>query len=178
MTYIWKSNTGTYDSMWAEILNIYGSCFGTLSSSCYPSSASQSQYYIDYFQAAIGLQKTLSTYKYLSAASISPSLTKQYSKSSMISAISTLAFGHGVYLQCVGKRALAEVHFSFDLQGSVANGIFVPKNSIDAGSCPENAWYYPKGINLSLSTDPGLGTTTTSPAATTSAAGPTLFSAI
>lgn len=97
----------------------------------------------------------------------------------MIAVISASTLGHGVSLQCDGKGASTEVHYSFDLQGSVANGIFVPKNSINTGDCPENVWYYPKGLNPSPSTGTGTGsgTTTTNQAATTPVASPTPFSA-
>lgn len=146
MQYTWKNNADTDESLWLHEFNKHGTCMDTVNPSCYSSDSYKYQYVVDFFKTAVDLEKTVPTYKFLEAAGITPSDTKQYSKADMLAAINNSTFGHSAYLGCNNNGALQEVWYHFNLRGAVANGMFVPIESpVGTGKCPDKIWYYPKG---------------------------------
>lgn len=127
-------------------LMYYGTCFEILATNFYKIEASSILAVVDYFKAVVSLQKTFPTYRYISDASITPPMAKQYSKTDMQSAIAASAFGHGATLVCNDKGELKGVEHSLGLRGPVGDDIFVPKDYSGNRDCPDKIWCYPKGL--------------------------------
>lgn len=140
MIYIWNESKVDLDSIWTAYYNFYGTCFKIILQSCYSTGTQENEGVIDYFQAAINLHKTVPTYKYLTVSNIISSTTKQYAKSDVLAALKNLAFGHSVDINCE-KDEITEFMYLFELKGSLANGLFSPKDSGETGSCGDNVWY-------------------------------------
>lgn len=145
MNYRWKNNAGPDSELWLHEFNKHATCMATVNPACYPSTANKYQYVADFYNTVISLQKTLPTYDFLASAGISPSTTKQYTKTEILNAFSNSPFGYQPYIGCTDGGALQEVWYYFSLRGAVSDGLFVPMANPGKNTCPDNIWFYPKG---------------------------------
>lgn len=128
---IWQSRPGTNDDI--------GTCINTIEPSCYTDYKPQEEVG-DYFQKAVDLFKGLDTYKVcirhglliilrltgqaLAAAGITPSSSKTYKLSDILSALSAIT-GHEPSVGC-SNGELNEAWYFFNIKGNLINGKYVP----------------------------------------------------
>lgn len=152
MNSVWFNNAGTSDDLWTHEFNKHGTCMATVNPSCYSSSAPDSQNVGDFFTTAVDMFNNLPTYKWLTAAGLSPSTSKTYDVSDIESILSAQVGNTKVYLGCDSSNNLQEVWYAFYLQGSVASGVFSPTDNPTASTCKNGMKWMPKG-----SSSPGGG---------------------
>ncbi|POS84105.1 hypothetical protein EPUL_005117 [Erysiphe pulchra] len=148
MNKYWLPNRGSPDRFWEHEWNKHGTCVNTLASKCY----SKDQYIagievVEYFQKAVDLFKRLDTYKALSSAGILPSHDKTYSLKEIQETLTQIT-GQKAILNCHGAQ-LNEVWYSFNVQGNLQTGRFVPTYGIhsSSGNCPARGIkYLPKKV--------------------------------
>lgn len=83
--------------------------------------------------------------QFLAAAGILPSTTRNYTNDQIQKALH-LPRGVNATIECDDTNALYEVYYTFNVKGSVADGLFVPENPVGEGNgCPaEGIRYLPK----------------------------------
>lgn len=145
MNNCWKNQGAPDDELWLHEFNKHGTCMATLNPDCYASDAAKYQYVGDFYTSAVDLWKTLPTYQWLTSAGIYPSETKTYTADQISSALAPHIGDHSVYLGCDKNNALDEVWYFFKLKGSVADGEFIPIDSVSTSSCKGDFYWYPKG---------------------------------
>jgi ribonuclease T2 len=139
----WLPDSGTSESFWEHEWNKHGTCINTLSPTCYGDSYNTGDEVIDFFNRAVSLFKTLDTYKALAAAGIVPSTEKTYSSEEIQEALSAVT-GSEVVLGCQ-RGSLNQAWYSFNVQGSLQTGSFVPTSPAGKGgrgTCPRNGIRY------------------------------------
>ncbi|KAK9634581.1 Ribonuclease T2 precursor (RNase T2), variant 3 [Aspergillus fumigatus] len=119
----WKDYQGDDESFWEHEWNKHGTCINTIEPSCYTDYKPQEEVG-DYFQKAVDLFKGLDTYKALAAAGITPSSSKTYKLSDILSALSAIT-GHEPSVGC-SNGELNEAWYFFNIKGNLINGKYVP----------------------------------------------------
>jgi len=86
-------------------------------------------------------------FQYLAAAGILPSSTHNYTSAEIQSALRR-ARGVNATLECDKTGALYEIEYTFNVKGSVADGVFVPAEPVGEGiGCPATGIrYLPKDL--------------------------------
>ncbi|KAL1297199.1 hypothetical protein AAFC00_004769 [Neodothiora populina] len=141
----WKDQSGGDESFWEHEWGKHGTCYSTLNPSCYTDYTAQEEV-VDFFQQTVDLFQSLPTYDYLASAGIYPSSTQNYTETEILAA---LRAGHGAAasLSCDGHE-LYQVEYTFNVRGSVANGVFVPVEPVGEGDgCPAEIMYLPKDMS-------------------------------
>ena len=148
----WLPNRGSPDSFWDHEWNKHGTCINTLSPSCYTSLSSTTSLsttyapgdeLISFFTRAATLFRTLDTYAALAASDIYPSTTRTYRREEISEALKKVT-GEDVLVRCRGNR-LDEVWYSFNVRGSLQEGVFVPSTpvgKVGRWGCPEGGVRY------------------------------------
>ncbi|KAE9367742.1 ribonuclease T2 [Stipitochalara longipes BDJ] len=146
MNSYWLPNSGSAESFWEHEWNKHGTCINTLAPSCYGDGYQPGDEVVDFFTKAVETFKGLDTYKALAAAGILPSTSKTYTSDEIQAALTPIT-GSAVVLGCRGGR-LDEAWYSFNVQGSLQTGEFVPTNPAGKGgrgTCPaKGIRYLPK----------------------------------
>ncbi|PNY28357.1 Ribonuclease Trv [Tolypocladium capitatum] len=138
----WKDIGGNDETFWEHEWGKHGTCISTLDPSCY-TDYTQGQEATDFFTRTVALFKTLPTYDWLAAAGITPSDSTTYALADIQAALEA-QHGASVTLGCKGK-ALDEVWYHFNVQGSLQNGQFVAADPVGtSGKCPKTVQYRPK----------------------------------
>ncbi|KAG9237207.1 ribonuclease T2-like protein [Amylocarpus encephaloides] len=137
----WQPNAGTLEHFWEHEWNKHGTCINTLSSKCYDDSFTEGDEIVDFFTRAVALFKTLDSYKALEAAGIVPSTYQTYTRDEILAALMEVT-GSEVILGCRGNR-LDQAWYSFNVQGSLQSGDFVPTDPAGKGlRCPASGIRY------------------------------------
>ncbi|KAH8898934.1 ribonuclease T2 [Thozetella sp. PMI_491] len=161
MNTYWQSNDGTPESFWEHEWSTHGTCVSTIEPSCY-SSYTKGQEAADYFQIVVNLFKTLDTYTALANAGITPSSSKTYTSSAIISALTAVTGKTPVILCSSGE--FYQVYYGFYTNGPLANAAFVPTTVLGQSSnCPSSGVkYLPKsGSSTPTTTSSGSSPTGT-----------------
>ncbi|QSZ35810.1 hypothetical protein DSL72_006932 [Monilinia vaccinii-corymbosi] len=140
MNTYWVSDSESNELFWEHEWNKHGTCISTLDPSCYSSYTTGAEV-VDFFNVAVDLFKTLPTYDWLANAGIVPSTTKTYTSAQIQAAISD-AFGYTAIIGCKSST-LYQIWYSFEVQGSVATGNFIPITPRgQTSSCPKTGIKY------------------------------------
>lgn len=138
----------------------HGTCISTLDPDCY-TNYKPTEEVPDFFNRTVSLFQSLPTYKWLSAAGITPSSSKTYTSSEIQSALKK-NHGYEVYLGC-RSGALDEVWYFYNVRGSIQTGEFVATDSLTDSTCPSSGIkYLPKSGGsspTSTTTAPGSSPT-------------------
>ncbi|KND92212.1 Ribonuclease Trv [Tolypocladium ophioglossoides CBS 100239] len=138
----WKDYKGDDESFWQHEWGKHGTCISTLDPSCY-SGYKPTEEATAFFARTVALFKTLPTYQWLADAGITPSSSRTYALADVQAALQN-QHGAKVTLSCRGK-ALNEVWYHFNVQGSLQQGKFVAAQPDGAkGKCPSKVQYRPK----------------------------------
>ncbi|KAK5130030.1 hypothetical protein LTR08_002546 [Meristemomyces frigidus] len=142
----WKDQAGGDESFWEHEWGKHGTCYSTLNPSCYTKYHPQEEV-VDFFEQVVRLFKLLPTYDFLAAANIYPSATKNYTNTEIMRALHRVR-GVNATIECE-QGQLYEVEYTFNVKGSVADGLFVPVEPLGEGTngCPEVIQYLPKNIS-------------------------------
>ncbi|KAH1277857.1 hypothetical protein KXW98_002939 [Aspergillus fumigatus] len=141
----WKDYQGDDESFWEHEWNKHGTCINTIEPSCYTDYKPQEEVG-DYFQKAVDLFKGLDTYKALAAAGITPSSSKTYKLSDILSALSAIT-GHEPSVGC-SNGELNEAWYFFNIKGNLINGKYVPIDPLSSSTCPSSGIKYkPKPVS-------------------------------
>ncbi|GFF36262.1 ribonuclease T2 [Aspergillus udagawae] len=135
----WKDYKGNDESFWEHEWNKHGTCINTIEPSCYTDYKAQEEVG-DYFQKAVDLFKGLDTYKALAAAGITPSSSKTYKLSDILSALSAIT-GHKPSVGC-SNGELNEAWYFFNVKGNLINGKYVPTDPLSSSTCPSSGIKY------------------------------------
>ena len=141
MNSYWLDINGDDESFWAHEWGKHATCISTLDPTCYDDYTPQ-QEVPDFFNRAVSLFQGLPTYKWLSAAGITPSSDTKYSVDDIQGALQK-AHGAPVTLVC-DSGALNEVHYGFNVRGTVQEGQFVAADAPSDDSCSSQISYLPK----------------------------------
>ena len=142
MKQYWKDYKGDDDTFWEHEWGKHGTCISTLDPKCYTDYKEGEEAAV-FFTRTVGLFKTLPTYKWLSDAGIEPSDSKTYDLDDVANALEK-QHGAKVTLGCQDK-ALNQVWYHFNVQGSLQGGKFVPAQPDGAKStCPQSVQFKPK----------------------------------
>lgn len=141
----WKNMGGNDESLWQHEFAKHGTCMSTVNPACYSADAAKYQYVGDFFTSAVGLWEQLPSYKFLTDAGITPSTDKTWTVKQFQDALSPHVDGRSIYLGCDKNNAITELWYFFYLKGSVADGTFVPTDSITTSSCTDGFKWLPKG---------------------------------
>lgn len=153
----WKSNNGNHESLWIHEYNKHGTCLSTLQPQCYsrwnPTTSQKGPKYYkkkavyDYFRISYDLFQKLNTYEMLAKHNITPSNDTIYTKSEILSALSSEFQGTQAHINCNSQNALTEVWYYHQLNGSILNEDFIPLDPLRSMSrCKDQGIkYYPKG---------------------------------
>lgn len=162
----WKDYQGNDEQFWEHEWGKHGTCISTLDPECYNNYQPTEEVPI-FFNRTVSLFQSLPSYSFLSSAGITPSTSKTYTSSEIISALSAGHDGMEPYIGCSGS-SLNEIWYFFNVRGSVQTGTFEPATSLTKSKCPSTGIkYLPKGASSSPT-----GTTTSGGAAPTSTSGP------
>lgn len=94
-----------------------------------------------FFQQAVNQFQQLDTYSYLSNAGIVPSNDQTYNNDDILAALSGVR-GVNANIACE-KGALYQISYTFNVQGSVADGNFIAANPVgEKNSCPSTGIQY------------------------------------
>lgn len=138
----WKDYQGDDESFWEHEWGKHGTCISTLEPGCY-SGYRPTEEATAFFARTVALFKTLPTYAWLADAGIRPSSSETYALADVQAALQK-RHGAPVTLSCKGK-ALNEVWYHFNVQGSLQEGTFVAAQPDGAkGKCPSKVQYKPK----------------------------------
>ncbi|PRT53763.1 Ribonuclease T2-like [Wickerhamiella sorbophila] len=143
----WKNMNGNDESLWQHEFAKHATCMSTVNPACYSSSAPKYQYVGDFFTSAVALWAQLPSYKFLTDAGITPSTTQTYTVQQFQDALSAHVDNSEVYLGCDRNNAITEIWYFFHLKGSVADGTFIPTDSITSSSCTDGFKWLPKTGN-------------------------------
>ena len=157
----WLSDDESDEAFWDHEWETHGTCFSTLDTDCYPEYQTGDEV-VDFFDRTVALFKTLDTYtvsfsvtlcvcivgliplQILKNAWITPSSNKTYSLSAMNTALEN-AFGAPVILLCDDTDVVYQIYYTFNMQGSVQRGTFVPTEPTGSTTnCPDMVKYPPK----------------------------------
>jgi len=145
MNTYWKNQDGTDESFWEHEWDKHGTCYSTLVPDCYIDYTPQEEV-VDFFSQTVHLFQSLPTYDFLAAANIFPSATKNYTYDEIMVALNRPR-GVNATLECEGAQ-IYEVYYTFNIKGSIADGLFVPENPIGEGNgCPNEIQYLPKNMS-------------------------------
>lgn len=141
----WKDDDGDDEVFWEHEWNKHGTCYSTLNPSCYTDYTAQEEV-VDFFNTTTSLFQTLPTYQFLADAGIYPSSNETYAKTDIIAALRA-ARGVNATLECE-DGVLYEIEYTFNVHGSVADGIFVAVEPTGEGDgCPDEIQYLPKDLD-------------------------------
>ncbi|KAG8529073.1 uncharacterized protein KY384_005708 [Bacidia gigantensis] len=149
MNTYWKDYQGNDESFWEHEWEKHGTCISTLEPGCYANYVPQ-QEVVAYFQKAVDLFKTLTSYTFLSNAGIVPSSTATYTSAQILAALKAPR-GVDVAIQCANTNEFDEIWYFFNVKGSVQTGQFIPANP--------GVKYLPKGGTTPPSTTTSKPTT-------------------
>ena len=109
--------------------------------------------------------------QFLANAGITPSSSKTYTAAQIQAALKT-GFGFEATLQCA-SGALDEIWYSYDVNGSVQTGTFIPTSPVGStSSCPSTGIkYLPKSGGSSTTTTTSFSSTTTTTSASSAPTG-------
>jgi len=147
MKIYWKNDDGTDEELWEHEWGTHGTCYSTLNPKCYFDYTPQEEV-VDFFAQVVHIFQTLPTYDYLAAAGIYPSTTKTYTYDEIMAALSRPR-GVNATIECSHDQ-LYEVYYTFNVIGSVADGVFIPENPVGEGTtgCPQTGiQYLPKNAS-------------------------------
>ncbi|KAG9248957.1 ribonuclease-like protein T2 [Calycina marina] len=162
MNTYWVDIDGDNDSFWEHEWEKHGTCIPTLKPSCYSSYVAM-QEVVDFFQKTVDLFETLPTYTWLANAGITPSSTNTYTSAAIQAALEA-GFGQTVSLGC-DSGALTEVWYSYNVQGSIQDGTFVPVVPVGTTqSCATTGIKYLPKSGTTASTTSSPSSTPTAPA--------------
>ncbi|KAL4249529.1 RNase T2 family protein [Abortiporus biennis] len=161
----WKDNTGNDESFWEHEFNKHGTCISTLEPQCIQNFEDRNDVVI-FIKRTISLFQILPTHKFLKAKGIVPSTNTTYKFSDVLSAL-TSATGKNPTVQCNGrnKQFLNELWYHFETKGSVIDGIFTHADADSDSNCPDDVYYWPKGVPTPTPT-PTSAPTSSSPTPT------------
>ncbi|KAF5352766.1 hypothetical protein D9756_005891 [Leucocoprinus leucothites] len=137
----WVDINGQNEQFWEHEWSTHGTCMSTLEPSCLPGSSPKGAEAVAFFQTVVKLFQTLPTYDWLANAGIVPSTSKTFTLSTLTSALKS-ASGVTPALNCNGST-LNSISWYFNLKGSIVDGVFVPINTPQSGSCPSSGIKYP-----------------------------------
>ncbi|KAH9812968.1 ribonuclease T2 [Teratosphaeria destructans] len=143
MREFWKNDNGDDEEFWQHEWGKHGTCYTTLQPSCFPHYTPQEEV-VAFFEQVVHQFDRLPTYTYLAAAGILPSTTETYTNARIMAALNA-ARGVNATIECDDDE-LYQVEYTFNVQGSVADGVFVPAEPVGEGNgCPsEGIKYLPK----------------------------------
>ena len=124
----WLSDNGQDETFWEHEWAKHGTCYSTLNPDCYTDYVPQEEV-VDFFNVTATLFESLPTYQWLADAGITPS-NQQYSSSDILNALQQ-GFGESVIISC-SDGALSQVEYTFNVQGSVDGGSFIPVGPTDS----------------------------------------------
>ncbi|KAI5956268.1 RNY1 [Candida jiufengensis] len=160
---VWKDINGNDHSLWAHEWNKHGTCINTILPKCYSSYQTNENVY-NYYKILYQLFETLPTYKWLTAAGITPSTSKTYSKTQIQQALSS-NFGQNVYFKCDSNNALSEIWYFHHIKGSLLQQNFIPIAPLSNSNCPSTGILFPPKGNSGTNPQPTT-TQTSGPAPT------------
>ncbi|KAI9776661.1 MAG: ribonuclease T2-like [Geoglossum umbratile] len=138
-----KPNDGTDDNFWNHEWSKHGTCMSTMQPKCYGANYKSGEEVPVYFQKLVDLFKQLDTYQFLEAAGITPSKSRQVTRSEVQAALKD-ATGFDATIRCKNGR-LQEAYYHFNVIGTLQEGKFVQTNPIsNEGNCPKKFKYLPK----------------------------------
>ncbi|KAL9716414.1 hypothetical protein Ac2012v2_000861 [Leucoagaricus gongylophorus] len=137
----WVDINGQNEQFWEHEWSTHGTCMSTLEPSCLPSGSPRGAEAVAFFETVVKLFQTLPTYVWLANAGIIPSTSKTFTLSTLTSALRS-ASGVIPALDCNGST-LNAISWYFNLKGSIVDGVFVPIDAPESGSCPSSGIRYP-----------------------------------
>ncbi|CAA7264797.1 unnamed protein product [Cyclocybe aegerita] len=160
----WVDINGQNEQFWAHEWAAHGTCMSTLKTACLPSGSVRGAEAVAFFQTVVKLFQTLPTYTWLANAGILPTNSQTFTLSQLTSALKSASGGFTPALDCQ-SGTLNQISWYFNLRGSIIDGVFVPINSPESGSCPSSGIKYPpkSGTPATTTTTSGGGTTTGAP---------------
>ncbi|KAI8631407.1 ribonuclease T2-like protein [Xylariaceae sp. FL1651] len=166
----WQSNSESTEAFWEHEWSTHGTCVSTLDPSCY-SSYTTGEEAADFFQIVVDLFQTLDTYGALSAAGITPSSSKTYTSSQILTALQKVT-GKAAVILCENSE-LYQVYYGFFANGPLQNGDFVASTIVgDSSNCPSSGIkYLPKSGSTTAPTSTTKTTTKTTTTPTSTATG-------
>lgn len=145
MNTYWKNQGASDESLWEHEWAKHGTCISTLNPTCYNDYESKEEA-ADFFNRTVSLFQSLPTYdvrnsflppppkngntekltktQWLQQAGITPSNSRTYTSSAIISALEQ-QHGATPVIQCSGSE-LDQVYYGFETKGSVPTGQFIP----------------------------------------------------
>ncbi|KAG0049623.1 ribonuclease T2-like [Gryganskiella cystojenkinii] len=136
----WVAGNSESELLWEQAWGIHGTCMSTLHPSCLPSGSALGTDACWYFSAAMKLFQMFPTYSLLATQEITPSETRTFTVTQLISALKS-ASGYLPALQCDDKTLIG-IRWYFNLKGNVGDGTFVPIDAPVASSCDSDGIKY------------------------------------
>ncbi|KAJ1026915.1 hypothetical protein NDA16_002208 [Ustilago loliicola] len=141
-----KDLDGDSTDFLAHEYNKHGTCYTTMRGKCQPTLPwiSQEDYAVlNYFRQIAHKFQERPTYKFLEAAGIVPTTSKNYTLAEIQS---TLKERHGAtpYVGCNKKGEISEFWYFWNVAGQVNFGRYEPVESTTKSSCPASLRYLPK----------------------------------
>ncbi|KAJ6556442.1 RNase Gf29 [Mycena capillaripes] len=135
MNTFWKNdpNDGSDEELWEHEWETHGTCMSTLDVSCLPAGSPKGAEAVAFFETVVRLFQTLPTFQWLANQGITPSSSTTHTLASLTAAIKA-EYGFTPSFDCDGSD-LSGASYYFHLIGSVIDGIFVPINAPESGSC-------------------------------------------
>ncbi|KAG5647739.1 hypothetical protein DXG03_008462 [Asterophora parasitica] len=98
-------------------------------------------------------RQSLPTYEWLASAGITPSTTQTYTLATLLAALKKASGGFKPALDCT-SNSINAISWYYNLKGSAIDGVFVPIDAPQAGTCSSTAAlkYPPKGSPTTTST--------------------------
>ncbi|KAE8146884.1 ribonuclease T2-like protein [Aspergillus avenaceus] len=147
----WPDYQGDDETFWEHEWNKHGTCINTIEPSCYTDYTPQKEVG-DYLERAVDLFKGLDTYKALAAAGITPSSSKTYKKSDILSALAEIHDGHEPYISCE-SGALNQVWYFFNIKGNAITGDYKAIDPLATSGCSSSGIkYVPKPTSNNVTT--------------------------
>lgn len=164
----WKDDGGEDEEFWEHEWGKHGTCYSTLNPTCFTDYKPQEEV-VDFFEQVVRLFNTLPTYEvcftsslnksayatatnlspptqFLAASGIYPSATRNYTNAEIMTALHKVR-GVNATIEC-DEGQLYEVEYTFNVQGSVADGLFLPTTPVGEGNgCPAEIQYLPKNLS-------------------------------
>lgn len=140
----WLNNAGSLESLWEHEYNKHGTCFNTLSTSCYNSGYKTGEVAYDFYRKVVEVWQSRPTYDWLSDAGIVPSQDQTYALSDIEDALSQ-QHGAAVYVGCKDSNAINQIYYTYNVEGNILSGRYQSVDSLTSSNCPSNVRYLPKG---------------------------------
>ncbi|KAJ7137929.1 ribonuclease [Mycena epipterygia] len=162
MNTFWKNlpSDGTDEELWEHEWETHGTCMSTLEPSCLPAGSPKGAEAVAFFETVTKLFQTLPTFTWLSNQGITPSASTTHTLASLTAAIKAES-GFTPSFDCSGSN-LDGVSYYFHLKGSIIDGVFVPINAPESGTCPSTGIKYLVKTGSPVTTTSGTTTSTSS----------------